>query len=166
MVETELVLCAILARGGSKGIPGKNLREVAGISLVGRAVKFGKLLGGRFAVAISSDDPDILEEASRFGVDFAHHRSSDLARDAARSVDAWRDLWLAYERQNSTVVDCSLLLEPTSPMRTLADVHQVLEALDGDGALSAATVSGIPAHFSPPKAFRISGGGILVNSHA
>lgn len=149
--EGAKVLVVVPARGGSKGIPAKNLREVGGISLVGRAAQVAAGLEFVDAAVISTDDPEIRQEAVRHGLSGPFLRPKELASDTARSADMWKHAWLASEAHFDTTFDVSLLLEPTSPLRRAEDIERVMRALMDSGAPAAVTVSRTPAHFTPHK---------------
>ncbi len=145
------VLAVVPARGGSKGIPGKNLKEVGGISLVGRAAQLVAGAAWIDAGLISTDEPKIQEEAVAHGLDAPFLRPEHLASDTANSIDMWQHAWLAAEEVYDRRFDLSILLEPTSPLRTLDDVERTVGALVEAGVESAATVSPTPAHYTPHK---------------
>lgn len=156
------VLAVIPARGGSIGIPHKNLREAGGISLVGRAARFARSLPQVGAVVVSSDDPAIIAEARAHGADAPFVRPEDLSHGSALSVDTWRHAWLESEAHYGRRFEVSILLEPTSPLRRAADAEAVLEALRDPAFQSAATVTQIPRNLSPPKVFRRADTGRLI----
>lgn len=119
-------VCLIPARGGSKGLPDKNLRTVGGVSLVGRAVlaarEFGRLAGlPDLPIVVDTDSPAIAEEARCWGGLVPFLRPPGLAGDtistAASSLAALERL----EREGSDVGDV-ILLQPTSPLRSGSDV--------------------------------------------
>ena len=153
------VLAVIPARGGSKGIPRKNLALVGGMSLLARAASVAAACDFIDAAVLSSDDDEIIAEAVRVGLDAPFRRPDDLAGDAARSVDMWRHAWLAAETYYKRRFDLSVLLEPTSPLRCVADVRRAAEAALAAGNIAAATVSVTPAHFTPHKTLTIDDAG-------
>lgn len=162
------VLAVIPARGGSKGIPRKNLREVGGASLVGRAARLAASLPYLDAAVVSTDDAEIRDEAVAHGAHAPFMRPADLAGDRATSVDMWRHAWLASEAHYGRTFDAGILLEPTSPMRTEGDVERTLRALlDGPppAPTSAATVSPTPAHFTPHKTLTLDPATGLLGFH-
>ena len=116
----------VTARGGSKGLPGKNLLEVGGVSLVGRAVKVGcefeaiaALPGG--SVVVDTDADDIAEEGRAWGARVPFLRAPELARDETSSVDTVLglvDRLASMGEANQTIV----LLQPTAPLREADDV--------------------------------------------
>lgn len=154
------ILAVVPARGGSKGIPRKNLREVGGVSLVGRAGQLANSLDWIDARVLSTDDEDIAREGRAHGLDVPFMRPAEISGDLATSVDMWRHAWLAAEAHYGMRFDISILLEPTSPLRTADDITATVTALiDGD-CKAAATVSPAPAHFTPQKCLTVSDGKI------
>jgi len=129
----------ILARGGSKGIPGKNLQHIGGVSLVGRAIQAADAAETISTVLVSTDDANIRKEAEHFG---AHtvDRPSDLAGDNVTSeaamVDAlqqWEDL---SEKRHGVVA----LIQATSPFTTPNDIDRVIAPIREGNADSTLTV--------------------------
>ena len=120
------LICLIPARAGSKGIPNKNLRSVAGISLVGRAVlaarEFIRLAGAVDAtIVVDTDGEPIAEEARRWGASVPFLRPPELAGDAVPTIDNSLAALDRIER-SGTAIDSVLLLQPTSPLRTAQDI--------------------------------------------
>jgi len=150
------VLAVVPARGGSKGLPGKNLRTVGGISLVGRAARAALAVPGIDRAVITTDDASIAADATRHGLDCPFMRPAELASDEASSVQAWQHAWTASEAHYGNQFELSVLLEPTSPLRRAEDITRTLDALlDGNHA-AAATLSPTPAHYTPHKTLTIA----------
>lgn len=145
------VLAVVPARGGSKGIPRKNLQTVAGLSLVGHAARLVAQLSWLNAAVLSTDDPEIAEEGRRHGLAAPFPRPAELASDTALGVDAWRHAWLASEAHFGQRFACSVLLQPTSPLRKPEDVERTIEAMLAGGHRAAATISRVPGHYAPQK---------------
>jgi CMP-N-acetylneuraminic acid synthetase len=160
MFEGYTVLAVVPARGGSKGIPKKNLREVGGISLVGRTCELVRGLAWVDAGVLSTDDSAIAEEGRKHGLDVPFMRPDDLASDVAGSYGVWGHAWLAAEEHYGKRFDLSILLEPTSPLRRVEDVTATVKALIDGGHKSAATVSPAPARFTPHKCLTVGDGRI------
>jgi len=152
------VLAVVPARGGSKGIPRKNLCQVAGRSLVAHAAQLAGKLSWLDAAVLSTDDAAIAEEGRRYGLAVPFLRPAELSGDAARGVDAWRHAWLASETEYGCRFDCSILLQPTSPLRTIADVERTLETMLATGHSAAATISPVPGHYVPQKLLTMADG--------
>jgi YrbI family 3-deoxy-D-manno-octulosonate 8-phosphate phosphatase len=137
-----LTACVILARGGSKGIPGKNLKTVGGVSLIGRAVRAGRAASGVGQVFVSTDDPAIAAEARRHGARIVD-RPTALADDQASSEAGWLHA-IPFVRAVQPGVDRLVFLQCTSPFTTGADIDACLAAMTAQGAASALSV--IPNH--------------------
>ncbi len=156
------VLAVVPARGGSKGIPRKNLQAIQGISLVGHAAKLAVGLACIDHCVLSTDDLEIAAEGERWGIATPFMRPAELAADNSGSVDMWRHAWLASEEHYGMRFDISVLLEPTSPLRNADDVAQTINALVSDERYSgAATVSLTPAHFTPHKTLKVGDDGSI-----
>lgn len=156
MIDGRTLLAVVPARAGSKSIPGKNLKTVGGVSLVGRAARVAGALPMIDAALISTDDSEIAAEAKSHGLDAPFIRPPELSGDSATSADMWRHAWLAAEAHYRKRFDLSVLLEPTSPLRRPEDVERTVRALLDHGAPAAATVSRTPAHFTPHKTLKIN----------
>jgi CMP-N-acetylneuraminic acid synthetase len=141
-------LAVICARAGSKGLPGKNLAEVGGKTLIRRAVE-AALHSGRCSRVICSTDSDaIAAEAIRAGADAPFLRPAELAGDAVSMVDVLIHAVGEIEGPRGRAVDLVCLLQPTSPLRTAEDVRGAVDALlaepDADAAVSLCEV--VEAH--------------------
>ncbi|WP_448585437.1 acylneuraminate cytidylyltransferase family protein [Thermaurantiacus sp.] len=140
-------LATVCARGGSKGVPGKNLAIVGGLPLVAHSVRHAVESGLFEAIAISSDDADIRAAGLAAGATIAVERPADLASDTAGKVPAICHAVLVaeerLERSFATVVD----LDATSPLRTVDDVRAAVLLMEKTGAPS--VITGCPARRSP-----------------
>ncbi len=155
------VLAVVPARGGSKGIPRKNLQPAGGLSLVARAARAARSLPWIDRAILSTDDEEIAAEGRRYGLDAPFMRPESLSGDAALAVDVWRHAWLACEAHYRRRFELSVLLEPTSPLRRPEDIERTVRTLIEDGHPAAATVSPTPAHYSPHKTLTISEKGVI-----
>lgn len=121
------VLVHIPARGGSKGIPRKNLRTMLGISLAGWAVLAARrtraLLGARAAtrILVDTDDEEIAREGRVWGAEVPFLRPAELARDESPTAASVVHAVERY-RQSGWAADAVILLQPTSPLRSAEDV--------------------------------------------
>lgn len=149
------VLGVVPARGGSKAIPRKNLRDVAGSTLLARTAAVVRSTVEIDRAVLSTDDPEIAAAGRDCGLEVPFLRPAELATDTARSVDAWRHAWIAAEREWEESFDLSVLLEPTCPLRRPADIVETLARMIDSGAWAAATVSPTPGHFTPHKALSL-----------
>lgn len=145
-------LAIVPARGGSKGVPGKNLAEIGGESLLARAIGCARDTGLFDTILVSTDDPAIAAEGRRAGAMAPFLRPAALAGDKAAVVDAVRDV-LDRLAADGARFDLVALIEPTSPCRTPEIVRAVVAAAEGEGADAALSVSPVPTHFHALKQF-------------
>ncbi|MEV6028729.1 N-acylneuraminate cytidylyltransferase [Streptomyces sp. NPDC052036] len=134
------VLAVIPARGGSKGVPAKNLAPVGGIPLVARAVR--ECLAARLVtdVVVSTDDQAIAAAAREAGAEVVL-RPAAIAGDTATSEDAVLHAMDAHETLHGSSVDVVLLVQCTSPFLVREDVDGVAAAVVENGADTALTVA-------------------------
>jgi N-acylneuraminate cytidylyltransferase len=141
------VVAAVFARGGSKGVPRKNLRLLEGRSLLAHAVEAARATEGVDRVIVSTDDAEIAEEAGRCGAEVPFRRPSELATDEAPEWLAWRHAIRTLEEQDGRRPDILLTVPATAPLRQSVDVEECLRALVGSDADAVITVT--PASRNP-----------------
>jgi CMP-N,N'-diacetyllegionaminic acid synthase len=115
MTASVEILFLVVGRGGSKGLPGKNLREIEGLSLIG--YKARSALQSRFCsrLIVSSDSPQIQAEAKRHGAEVLFSRPAGLATDTASSNDVILHAMDWIEAHELRRYHAIMLLEPSSP---------------------------------------------------
>lgn len=143
MIDGLSVLALITARGGSKGLPGKNIRPLAGKPLVAWSVGQARASALIDRVVISSDDAAIIDAAVAAGAEAPFVRPAALADDAASSADVARHALGALERP----YDLLVLLQPTSPLRLTSDIEACIRRVAQGVAPSCISVT--PAAKSP-----------------
>lgn len=125
-------LVTICARGGSKGIPGKNTSMLNGKHLIAYSISiafaFANKHGGK--VSLSTDSDDIKNIASLYGLNTAYTRPTEHATDTAGKIPTIKDLLFYEEKLEQTYYDYILDLDVTSPLRTLTDLEQAFELID------------------------------------
>lgn len=128
MINELKVLGLVAARGGSKGLPGKNIRLLCGKPLVAWSIDAGKAAPSLDAVVVSTDDQAIADAARRAGAEVPFLRPASLAGDSASSVDVVLHAIdrLAASGRNFDIV---VLLEPTSPLRAPVDIERGLDRM-------------------------------------
>jgi len=114
------ILFLIVARGGSKGLPGKNLKTVQGLSLVGYKARAARASTLCARLMISTDSPAIAEEAKRHGAEAPFMRPAELASDTATSASVVAHALDWIESNEKRKYDAVMLLEPSSPFATPA----------------------------------------------
>lgn len=132
MKETyDNILITICARGGSKGVPGKNIRKVHGKPLIGYTIECAQTIAETLKadVALSTDSTEIAAVAASFGLESAYLRPDSLAGDTAGKVDAIAHVLADSEKSNQKSYDFVIDLDVTSPLRTKGDVLTAFEML-------------------------------------
>jgi CMP-N-acetylneuraminic acid synthetase len=153
------ILGVITARGGSKGLPGKNLRPLAGKPLIAHTIDTARASNAFDRVILSTDDEAIAAAARSRGCDVPFMRPSDLARDETPHLPVLQHAvqWLADHDRYSP--DAVMILQPTSPLRRAQDICQSIALLETSAADSVVSVSEVPAHYNPMRTLRIDGNG-------
>lgn len=123
------LLTVIPARGGSKGLPDKNIRSLSGIPLIGHSILCAKMCSELDRVIVSSDDDKIISIAREFDVDIPFKRPAELAEDNSSMIDVIKHALLKMEEIDSLRYEAVLLLDPTSPGRMPQDITQAIEKL-------------------------------------
>jgi CMP-N-acetylneuraminic acid synthetase len=130
MINGRSVLAIIPARGGSKGLPGKNIRDLCGKPLIGWSIEKAKRSRHLDVVLVTTDSPDIANVSRRHGAVVPFLRPVELATDEASTHDVIRHALAYYRVDKRQEFDYTVLLEPTSPLREDDDIDRMLEALD------------------------------------
>ena len=151
MPEKPKVLAIVPARGGSKGIRLKNLRVVAGQSLLARTLALASSLPEISKVCVSTDHPDIRAGALEFDGVTVADRPEELSGDRVADSPVLKHALEATEALLDTRFDIVLMLQVTSPLRDARDIRECLEALANDDGDAAWTVSPTELHFHPLK---------------
>ncbi|WP_055621676.1 N-acylneuraminate cytidylyltransferase [Streptomyces sp. JHA19] len=138
--STRRVLAVIPARGGSKGVPAKNLAPVGGVPLVARAVRACRASRLVTDVVVSTDDRAIAEAARQAGAEVVL-RPAAIAGDTATSEAAVLHALDTHEALHGAPVDVVLLVQCTSPFLVRDDIEKVAAAVAEDGADTAVTVA-------------------------
>lgn len=150
------LLITICARGGSKGIPNKNIRELDGQPLISYTIKHAYQFKewyeynnkGTVFIELSTDSDRIINVASKFGLLTQYKRPQILANDTAGKPDTIKDILIFKEKTEGLKFDLVLDLDVSSPMRVLDDLKKALEIFDENhNALNIFSVSN--AHKNP-----------------
>jgi CMP-N,N'-diacetyllegionaminic acid synthase len=133
------VLTLIPARAGSKGLPRKNVLEVAGLPLIAWSILAAK--NSRFVdrIVVSTDGSEIADVARTFGGEVPFMRPAELASDEASTQDVVLHCLDELEKEGSRY-DLVVILQPTSPLRTAEDIDSALELLASKGAEAVVSV--------------------------
>ncbi len=154
------VLGIIPARAGSKGVPGKNRRELGGMSLVERTYRVAIESGVLDRIVVSTDDFQVLAIAQKIGLEVPFIRPAELSGDGASMIDVVGHT-LAELDKTGYRPGAVMLLQPTSPLRTADHIRHAF-ALIGGGD-SVCSVVPLPQTMCPHYVMRVDEAGHLVN---
>ncbi len=154
MIEGLRVLALLTARGGSKGVPRKNVRMVAGKPLIAWSIEVARQSRYADRVVLSSDDPEIIAVAKEWGCEVPFVRPAELARDDTPGIDV-----VLHALDVLPEYDVVVLLQPTSPLRIASDIDGCLEQMVA--TLADAVVSVCEPDKSPYWMFHVAGDGRL-----
>jgi len=130
MINGKTVIAMIPARGGSKGLPGKNIKPLCGKPLIAWSIEAG--LGSQYVdeVMVTTDSEEIATIARKFGASVPFIRPAELASDTALIIDTVKHVIDFYGRELNKRFDYIVLLEPTSPLREKNDLDAMLEKIN------------------------------------
>jgi len=129
MIKNFRILAVIPARGGSKGVPLKNLRKVNGIPIVEMASKLVSKIKIIDRVIVSTDHKKIAECAIKGGADVPFYRPKELSGDKVSDLDVLTHALLEIEKLDNEVYDIVLMLQPTSPMREEKHIIETIKMI-------------------------------------
>lgn len=151
-------LAIIPARGGSKRLPGKNIKPLLGTPLIAWSIRFARRVAQFDHLVVSTDDPAIAAVCRAEGVEVPSLRPARLASDTASTLDVVLDV-LDRETAAGRDYDTVALLQPTSPMRELSRWSEAFALLDKPAV--SAVVGVAPARTHPYHSFRMDAAGHL-----
>jgi CMP-N-acetylneuraminic acid synthetase len=153
------VMGLILARGGSKGIPQKNIKILAGKPMIAWTIEAARLSKCISRIIISTDDDQIAEIAKRFGGDVPFKRPDEFARDDSSSIDAVIHAIRWLEENENYIPEYIMLLQPTSPLRSVDDIQNAVRLMRESHSDS--LVSVVPVEHHPFWTYLIKPDGCL-----
>ena len=140
-------ICTICARGGSKGVKNKNIRELAGKPLLSHTLEQARESGVFDLIAVSSDSKAILAIARKYKADLLVERPAELASDTAAKIPVIRHCVEAAEKSYGREFDVIVDLDATSPLRLVEDIQGAVELLEKTQVSNVITAA--PARRSP-----------------
>ena len=129
MINGKSVIAIIPARGGSKGLPGKNIKPLCGKPLIAWSIEAGIASHYIDEVMVTTDSEAIADVAREFGASVPFIRPAELASDTATSMDVIRHALNFYNNKLHKKFDYTVLLEPTSPLRLSDDIDKAIVQL-------------------------------------
>jgi CMP-N,N'-diacetyllegionaminic acid synthase len=144
-MEGKRILGVIPARGGSKGVPGKNIKLLGGKPLVAYTIEAALKSKHLTDVVVSTEDDKIADICRSYGAEVPFKRPSELATDLALAVPTIQHAVTETERLKGVTYDIIVMLQPTTPMRIAEDIDVCLEKLvetNADSVISVSDVGG------------------------
>lgn len=141
------ILCTICARGGSKGVKNKNIKELNGKPLIAYTIEQAKASGLFEHIVISTDSDDIANIAKQYGAEVFFKRSSEMASDTAGKLDVIKDAFERSEEYYNRTFDYLIDLDATAPLRIVEDIIKSFKQFkenDNDNLITA-----MPSRRSP-----------------
>jgi CMP-N,N'-diacetyllegionaminic acid synthase len=142
------LLAVIPARGGSKGLPGKNICPLAGLPLIAHSIRLAERCPEIDQCIVSTDSEEIAAVARAYGADAPFLRPAELAQDDTPMWIVLQHALREMEHRNNKSFASLLLLQPTSPCRLPEDVSHAMEMLDAEPT-AAGVVAVSEPHFNP-----------------
>jgi CMP-N,N'-diacetyllegionaminic acid synthase len=142
------VLGLIPARGGSKGIPRKNIQLLGGRPLLEYTAESALAAKRLSRVVLSTEDPEVADVGRRCGLEVPFMRPVELAQDTTRSLEVVQHA-LRYLEQRGDCFNAVCVLQPTSPLRGTGEIDACIALLEESGADAVMTVRRIPDDFNP-----------------
>ncbi len=150
------VLAIIQARGGSKGIPGKNIKLLCGKPLIAWTIEAAKNAKTVTRVIVSTDDEAIAEVSKKYGAEVPFLRPAEFATDGAKSIGLLEHALNFLKEKENYETDVVVQLKPTNPLRTSTQIDQCVELYQESVDLDAViTVVKAPVH--PLKTWKFEG---------
>jgi len=140
-------IALICARGGSKGLPGKNTQLLADVPLIGWSIKVAKQTERISRVIVSTDSHDIAKVAREYGAEVPFIRPAELAQDSSSEWLVWRHALDYLAENGSDTIDGLVSLPPTAPLRSVTDIDKCLDEFEKGEVDVVITVTN--AHRSP-----------------
>lgn len=153
------MLAIITARGGSKGIPGKNIKSLAGKPLIVYTIEAAMKSKYIDRIVLSTDDKKIAEIAAHYGVEIPFFRPPELATDISPTIDTLIYTIDRLQSEENVKISEFLLLQPTSPLRTADDIDNAIKIYHDRNADSILSVTKL--NHSPHLALKIKDNGAI-----
>lgn len=157
MVAGKRVLAVVPARGGSKGVPLKNIQPLMGVPLLAWVAPIVEAVPLIDRTVVSTDHAEIARVAREAGLAVPFMRPAELSADRVSDLPVLRHALNEMERLDATRYDVVVMLQPTSPLRTAAEVRQAIEMLAGGQWDAVWTVSASDSKHHPLKQLVVDG---------
>lgn len=155
------MLAIIPARGGSKGLPKKNIRDFDGKPLIFYSIKAAKKSRFIDRIIVSTDDKEIAQISEMYGAEVPFLRPKELATDTSQAIDTYLYTINEINKQSNNLIDEFIVLQPTSPLRREIDINEAISLFREKNADS--VISVFEAKHPPNWYKKISNHGILAD---
>ena len=159
MAPKPTVLGVVTARAGSKGIPGKNIKPLAGKPLIAYTIESAQASGAFDRLILSTDDEEAARIARDLGCEVPFMRPAALSADDTPHLPVMQHAVAWVRDQQQYRPDWVMVLMPTSPLRQAKHIVEAVALAIESGADSVVSVDEMPAHFNPMRALTIDRGG-------
>jgi len=140
MIHGKSVLAIIPARGGSKGLPGKNIKDLCGKPLITWSIDVAEACSSIDKIVVSTDDDQIADCAKKYDAEVPFMRPQELASDTASIIDVIFHTIDWFKKHQDFRPEYILLLQPTSPLRTIEDIEGTIQMLKDKDARAVVSV--------------------------
>jgi|SRR3989344_1583199 len=161
MAEVKKILGVITARGGSKGIPGKNIKLLGGKPLVAYTIEAAKKSKFVTHLIASTDDEAIAKVCREYGAEVPFMRPQELAEDKTPHLPVMHHAIAEMEKRLGIKFDYVVIFQPTSPFRTVEDIDETLKKLIETGADSAVSICEVESSAHPMKIKKLENGRVF-----
>jgi len=141
------VLCTICARGGSKGVKNKNIKELNGKPLIAYTIEQAKASGLFEHIVVSTDSDDIANIATHYGAEVFFRRDAHMANDTAGKLEVIKDAFVRSEEHYKRSFDYLIDLDATAPLRSVDDIINSFNQLKEDNNDN--LITAMPSRRSP-----------------
>ena len=147
MYKDHVVVCVIPARGGSKGLPGKNVKMFCEKPLIAHTIEHAKQSKYIDRIIVSTEDEKIAQISLEYGAEVPFMRPMELAGDSSSTVDVLLHAINWLEREDQYAFDILLLLHTTTPLRSVEDINKTISLMVEENADNVFSV--VEAHRNP-----------------
>ncbi|SEJ36125.1 N-acylneuraminate cytidylyltransferase/CMP-N,N'-diacetyllegionaminic acid synthase [Halohasta litchfieldiae] len=140
-MSDDTVLCTICARGGSKGVPNKNIRTVAGKPLIAHTIDHALQWDRSTDVIVSTDSSEIAAVAEQYGAEVPFLRPDHLASDSAAKLPVIQHAHQYMTEEKDRTYDYIVDLDATAPLRQIEDIENCFEVLQNSDSHNVYTVT-------------------------
>ncbi len=131
----------IFARGGSKGIPGKNILSFCGKPLIAWSIEHALSVSAIDRLIVSTDSEEIANLAEKFGAEVPFIRPPELATDTSSELDSWKHALNFLAVQEGSLPDAMVSIPPTAPLRSVKDIERCITEYESGNTDVVITVS-------------------------